>query len=153
MNDFDQRGDGNKGAYKKLSPDSRRKAIIDLLKDKEVLQVNDLMNLFDISRATITRDLSILQEKALVTRTYGAIVNRESLSPHTEAYSFDSSLHENIIEKRAIARAALSLINNNSTLVLNSGVTTLEVGPAYFGNDNAPQHNYEFTPGRFHSQP
>jgi DeoR family fructose operon transcriptional repressor len=118
---------GDKEGYHRLSPGSRRKLIIDLVKEKEVLQVNDLMALFNISRATMMRDLTFLQEKGLINKTYGAIVNRESVSPRTEAYSFDASLHENISEKRAIARAAFPLIANNSSLVLNSGVTTLEV--------------------------
>ena len=116
----------NKVTGSKLSPENRRRAIIELVKEKEVLEVNDLMSLFDISRATITRDLENLQEKGLITKTYGAIVNREFFSPHTEVYSYSASLHENIAEKKAIARAALSLIDNNSTLVFNSGVTTLE---------------------------
>jgi DeoR family fructose operon transcriptional repressor len=111
----------------KLSPENRRRAIIELVKEKEVLEVNELMSLFNISRATITRDLVYLQVKGLITKTYGAIVNRESFTPHSEVYSYGASLHENIAEKKAIARAALSLIENNSTLVFNSGVTTLEV--------------------------
>ena len=111
----------------KLNPEIRREEILKLLKDKTIIEVIELMNIFNTSRATITRDISILEKKGLVTKTYGAIINNQPKSTQTRIYSFDISLKEQINEKKAIARLAFSLITNNASVVFNSGVTTFEV--------------------------
>jgi DeoR/GlpR family transcriptional regulator of sugar metabolism len=111
----------------KNHPETRREGILKLVREKDVVHVNELMHLFGASRATITRDLAVLQEKGLITKTYGAVINVQTALPRTQVYSYDLSLRENIVAKRAIARRAFSLIFSNSSVVFNSGVTTFEV--------------------------
>lgn len=47
----------------KLNPEIRREEILKLIKDKTIIEVIDLMNIFNTSRATITHDISILEKK------------------------------------------------------------------------------------------
>lgn len=111
-------GNNNRG----LIPEKRRVEILKLVKSEEVSSVDKLMEVFGVSRSTIIRDLRMLADSGLVTKTFGGIkVNREIV------YSFDSSKHEQIEEKKAIARLAFSLIKDHTTIILNPGVTTLEL--------------------------
>lgn len=106
----------------KIIPEKRRNEILKLATAEEVLDMDMLMDRFKTSRSTIVRDLKVLEEKGLVTRTFGGIRIIEGLN-----YSFDSSRKEQIEEKREIVKLAYELIKNHSTIVLNSGVTTLEL--------------------------
>jgi DeoR family fructose operon transcriptional repressor len=108
-------------------PETRRDGILKLVREKDVVHVNELMHVFGASRATITRDLAVLQDKGLVTKTYGAVINVQTSLPRTQVYSYGISLREHIEEKRAIARCAFPLVFSNASVVFNSGVTTFEV--------------------------
>lgn len=106
----------------RIIPEKRRHEILKLTGVEEVLSVDMLIDRFNISRSTIIRDLKVLENKGLVTRTFGGVrVNKGLL------YSFDSSSYEQIEEKKAIVKLAFELIDNHSTIVLNPGVTTLEL--------------------------
>jgi len=111
----------------RLKPEKRRVMILELVREKDIVEVDELMHVFHISRPTITRDLNILKEKGYITKTYGAVINNQMSLPRSQVYSFDISLHQEIEEKKLIARLALSLIKNNASVVFNSGVTTFEI--------------------------
>ena len=44
-------------------PDIRRSKLLDLIKEKKVLSVSEIIDLFDSSQATISRDLKLLEKK------------------------------------------------------------------------------------------
>jgi DeoR/GlpR family transcriptional regulator of sugar metabolism len=111
----------------RLKPEKRRKMILELVGEKDIVEVSELMHIFHISRPTITRDLNILKDKGYITKTYGAVIDNQMSLPRSQVYSFDISLHQQIEEKKAIARLALSCIKNNTSVVFNSGVTTYEI--------------------------
>lgn len=52
----------------------RRKKIEEILNDKEVVKVNELMELFEVSIETVRRDLGYLEEQGLLKRVYGGAV-------------------------------------------------------------------------------
>ena len=54
--------------------EERRKEIINLLKTKKRASVNDLSDKFDVSRATIRRDLSELEKNGFLRRTHGGAI-------------------------------------------------------------------------------
>lgn len=108
---------------KKIIPEKRRNDILKLTETEEVLSVDMLIDMFKTSRSTIIRDIKVLEDRGLIIRTFGGIkIINKGL-----AYSFDSSSHEQIEEKKAIVKSAFKLIKNHSTIVLNLGVTTLEL--------------------------
>ena len=109
------------------NPESRKDGILKLVGEKDIVQVNELMHVFGVSRATITRDLTVLQEKSLITKTYGAVINVQTTLPRTRVYSYGTSLREHIDGKTAIERRAFPLVLSDASIVFNSGVTTFEV--------------------------
>ena len=121
---------GKENEIKRL-PEKRRSEILKLLEGKKFLEVSELMELFNISRPTAIRDLKILEKERLLKKTYGGI----SLIEKRDIYSFDNSLHTQIKEKKAIARAATQFINNGDSIALNTGVTTFEMAK-YILEDN-----------------
>lgn len=107
----------------------RRQRILQLLTtDPEAnVSVSDLSDTFGVSVATIRRDLADLQDRRLVTRTYGGaalqhrprteLTMRERMSAHAEA-------------KRAIGEAAAALIEDDDLIILDSGSTTEQIAAA-----------------------
>jgi DeoR/GlpR family transcriptional regulator of sugar metabolism len=104
-------------------PDIRRNKILDLIKDKKVLTVSEITDLFDSSNATITRDLKLLESKGLVKRSYGGV----SYIAEEPFYSFNESITRNVKEKAAIAKLAHSQLAENETMITNPGTTILEL--------------------------
>lgn len=76
------------------------------------------------SPATIRRDLTKMENEGLITRVWGGAV--VSGSTTIDPPEFVRS-NENVDAKKAIARKALSLIEENSSLFLPSGTTVKEL--------------------------
>lgn len=114
----------------KIIPEKRRNEILKLTSSEEILSVDILMDKFKTSRSTIIRDIKVLEYRGLVTKVFGGIRINEG-----PIYSFDSSSHEQIEEKRTIVRLAFELIKDHSTIVLNPGVTTLELAKLIVKSD------------------
>lgn len=102
---------------------ARRKKIIGLLNENGSVQVQQLSNLFNISTVSIRKDLKFLDQRGVVTRTYGgAFLNSES-SEITEA-AIDLKEKLNVNSKCKIAQAAADMINEGDSIILDSGTTT-----------------------------
>lgn len=108
----------------------RRLEIIRLLEEKKAVKVSDLSPMFSVSEATIRRDLGKLAQQGLLRKTYGgAIVKDGSRSWGTLEADPDSFLEE----KRRIGRAAADLIEDEDTISLDAGSTTLQVAQCLTG--------------------
>lgn len=83
-----------------------------LLKNNSV-SVNELAEDFHVTPTTIRRDLIILEEKGMIRRERGQAFLREA--PVTSDFFLD--------EKRRIARAAVKLVRDHMSMVLDSGTT------------------------------
>jgi DeoR/GlpR family transcriptional regulator of sugar metabolism len=99
----------------------RQQQIIELLVEHSGVNVKDLAHHFDVSAATIRRDLSILEEQGLLQRTYGgalppARVLREA--------SFYERRHAYTEEKKRIGKAAAELVRPGDTIFIDGGTTT-----------------------------
>lgn len=101
--------------------EERRKEIILLLKKEKRASVNELSKKFDVSRATIRRDLSELEKNGFIRRTHGgAILSGSSkLEP-----SFKEKEDKLASEKEAIGKKAASIIKNGDTIFIDAGTTT-----------------------------
>ena len=104
--------------------EERKLAILDHLKAHRKATVSQLCDLFSVSSATIRNDLRDLEENRLVTRTHGGATVRDQarFEPDAEAKAVQ---YQDI--KRAIARAALDLIDDGDTLIIDAGSTTFEL--------------------------
>lgn len=101
--------------------EERRKKIISFLENEKRASVNELSKNFDVSRATIRRDLSELEKDGFLRRTHGgAILSGSSkLEP-----SFKEKEDKLAAEKRIIGKKAAGIIKDGDTVFIDAGTTT-----------------------------
>jgi DeoR family fructose operon transcriptional repressor len=103
----------------RLIAGERQREIVRLLVDAGSIRIADLVEAFDVSDETIRRDLAMLEEQGLLTRTHGGAI-AEGVRRET---TFQRRAREFPNEKDAIARAAAELVRDGSTIILDSGTT------------------------------
>jgi DeoR/GlpR family transcriptional regulator of sugar metabolism len=105
-------------------PPQRRQAILDLTVRRGQVEVNDVSELFRISKVTARNDLDYLAKRNLVVRSRGGAVAalHQSLTA-----SFSVRALQCQDEKRRIARAALGFIAPGETIILDAGSTVVEL--------------------------
>lgn len=109
--------------------EERRNKIIQLIKAKQPVKVIDLSSRFEVSEATIRRDLHELEKTGFIQRTHGGAVSSQlgaELSFHDREVCF-------LEEKKAIAALAASLVSDGETILLDAGTTTREIARALCG--------------------
>lgn len=114
---------------------ARRKKIIGLLNENGSVQVQELSNLFNISTVSIRKDLKFLDQRGVVTRTYGgAFLNTET----TDITESNVGLKEklNVISKCKIAQAAADMIVEGDSIILDSGTTTCRIAEQLHNKKN-----------------
>lgn len=108
---------------KDLLVEERRRRIRELVEERERMTVEELSALFDISLVTIRHDLNALAGIGAIVRTRGgALAQREQ---EDMPVSVKQTLHRS--EKMRIAAAAVKLIGEGQTVMLDSGSTTGEI--------------------------
>jgi len=106
---------------------SRHLRVLDNLNRKGFVRVDELSIELSVSAGTIRRDLEYLSKKGLLERRHGgAVVSSTPLNPIPERDFIEKGLI-NREEKKLIARKAMSLIEDNDIVFLNSGSTTLHL--------------------------
>jgi DeoR family transcriptional regulator of aga operon len=104
----------------------RLSTLLDLLGQRGKVDVDDLAGEFDVSAATIRRDLDHLAEQQLLTRTRGgAVANNVA---YDLPLRYKTARHAP--EKERIGRAAAALVGRGSVVGLNGGTTTTEIARA-----------------------
>lgn len=104
--------------------DDRRKKILEILNQNGSVRVTDLSHLFDISEVTIRSDLADMEYKGLLTRVHGGAVS--SYKPYY-SMNLTQRMSTNQDKKEIIAKKLADMIEDNDTIMLNSGTTTLLV--------------------------
>jgi len=99
----------------------RQQRITSLVDQHGSVRASSLIDLFGVTGETIRRDLAHLEEAGVLRRLHGGAV-----SGHTRSESnFDRRLREHQVDKVAIARAAADLVTDGSTIIIDSGTTTV----------------------------
>ncbi|MBV9963709.1 MAG: DeoR/GlpR transcriptional regulator [Parafilimonas sp.] len=104
---------------------SRRKKILEHVKEKGEVLVGKLSKEFKVSEVTIRNDLEYLERKNLLLRARGGAIHTENHVGIDQRITEKNKLHA--IEKSAIGKAAASLINDGDTIIIDSGTTTAEI--------------------------
>ncbi|MBO4309306.1 MAG: DeoR/GlpR transcriptional regulator [Clostridia bacterium] len=94
----------------------REDEILALLNNTEYATVEYLSRKMNISPSSIRRDLKNLEERGLVKRSYGGVKIAESSG---RRIPFDLRSHENSMQKKQIAKAAASLVNEGDVVFLD----------------------------------
>lgn len=105
---------------------SRRAKILEEIEVKGQVSVTELSKMFKISEVTIRNDLAHLERQNMLIRARGGAIKikfyRMGIDP-----SISDKQKEFLREKQRIANAAVKLIEDGDTIVLDSGTTTTEI--------------------------
>lgn len=112
----------NKLLASRRNPIARRRILKRELAVRGSVSVAELSDLLGASAVTIRRDLAALEREGVAQRSYGGAAMRAG-RPAEEALAVRT--HKHVEEKRAVARAALTLVKPGDTLFLNDGSTVL----------------------------
>ena len=105
----------------------RRDLIVEYINEKNAVTVQELMDEFDASAATIRRDLSVLNDEKKILKVFGGATSIGSLDVTTVEPSVSAKAKLNTKEKDAISKYAASLIVDDDFVYIDSGTTTLEM--------------------------
>ncbi|MFL1675779.1 DeoR/GlpR family DNA-binding transcription regulator [Paenibacillus dendritiformis] len=108
-----------------LTPE-RHRIILELLKDKGVVKIQELVHETASSEATIRRDLSHLESENLLKRVHGGAALLQGKGMET---SLSEKSTKQLSEKKQIAELAVSLIQDGDCIYLDAGSTTYEMIP------------------------
>lgn len=107
-----------------MSTINRRVKILEILGSEGQVAVSELSKKFNVSEVTIRNDLSHLEKKGLLIKTRGGGLKAQRVG-------IDQQLNEkakiNSKDKQAIGKRAAEIINDNDTVIIDSGTTTVEV--------------------------
>jgi len=101
----------------------RRREILQRLLNDGHVRASDLSDRFGVNRSTIRRDLEALAQDGYLHRTHGGA----TLVSGAVDIPYSRKLAEHLEEKRAIARAAYTLVRPGDAVILDSGSTTYEL--------------------------
>jgi DeoR family transcriptional regulator, aga operon transcriptional repressor len=105
---------------------ARLSAILEMLSTEGAVDVSELVESFGVSPATARRDLQLLEDQRMLSRTHGGAVSRDLL--YELPLRYKAARHE--VEKKRIAAEAALRVRNDSVVGLTGGTTTTEVARA-----------------------
>ncbi|CAN5396038.1 DeoR family transcriptional regulator [soil metagenome] len=105
---------------------SRRIKILDSLKTHGQVNVNELSEMLGVTGVTIRNDLAQLEKKRVLIRARGGAIKMEQNFAE-EDYPLSDKQKKHLSEKREIGARAAELIDENNTIIIDSGSTTYEL--------------------------
>lgn len=102
----------------------RRNNIYRIALDRGSVNAADLALIMGVGISTIRRDLDAMHEEGRLVRVHGGAIVRESAKPRVP---YRESRDKHMVEKSAIARAALSFVPESGTIFLGGGTTTYQM--------------------------
>ena len=108
------------------SAKERRALILQMLEQKQEVQVSEISQLTGISEVTIRKDLTVLQNRHLLLRTRGGAMRKPVENPNEDT-AISKKRMFNFKEKERIGEEAAKMIKDGDYIMLDSGTTTLEV--------------------------
>jgi DeoR family transcriptional regulator of aga operon len=104
----------------------RRSEILRELENLQKVFVTDLCAKYNVSEVTIRKDLHELENRKLLIRIHGGAMRNLRNESDDDVSIYRKQLYS-FKEKKAIGKLAASLINEEDTIILDSGTTTLEI--------------------------
>lgn len=101
---------------------TRRNAVLRILRERRQLEIKDLALEFQVSEATARRDLKALAESKDIELVFGG-----AKLAHSFDYSFDSKEARNIEAKTAIGQLAAEWVGSHEQIFLDSGTTCFQM--------------------------
>jgi DeoR family fructose operon transcriptional repressor len=123
----------NMNSNEKIFVEERRQQILDLVNQRNRVNVTELSQLFNIGEVTVRRDLSELEARGLIRRTHGGALPAENASHEAPIKERELRYKE---QKERIASFVAQLIRNGETIMLDGGTTTLQIARHLKGKNN-----------------
>lgn len=101
--------------------------MVEYIKEKRFVSIDELVHVMKVSKATIHRDLTVLNNSRGVILTRGGAAWDEP--DITEEMLYNAKKVSNAEEKELIGKKAASLIKNNSSVLLAAGTSTRAIIP------------------------
>jgi len=109
-----------------FSTNERRAEIIQILNQNNKVMISELCEKYGLSEVTIRKDLENLKKRNLLLRIRGGAIRVPStLSGNDTKVEAKRLFYYK--QKKAIGKMAASLINENETIIIDSGTTTMEI--------------------------
>jgi DeoR family transcriptional regulator of aga operon len=109
--------------------EKRRHNMMNALKRHGKITIQEIVEWFDCSEATVRRDLDLLEKKGLLIRNLGGAVLADQHSKSQEQ-SFQEKKELLWFEKQAVALEAASLVEEGDSIGLTGGTTTFLIARA-----------------------
>lgn len=102
----------------------RKIKILELLKEQESVEVEQLTRFFGVSKVTVRGDLDDLERKGLLIRTHGGAILPENLEL---VRVLANTLEEHKNEKMAICKRALQFVQDGMNIIIDAGSTAVHL--------------------------
>ncbi len=114
---------------------SRQRIIAEFIEEKREVTLASLRNLVpDVSEMTIRRDLEALEHTGHIVRVHGGARSVKAINMLVEDV-FSKRLVKSVKEKREICKKAMQYIENNKSIYIDAGSTTMMLA------ENMPDKN------------
>ena len=114
-----------------MIPEERRDRILSLLREEGVCSIKSLVSEFGVSRITIQRDLTMLEENGLLAKVHGG-ARVSKLESGVFETRFSIRYKQNYRKKLEIARKALAYARPQGCLFIDSSTTAHVFGMEVF---------------------
>ena len=104
--------------------EERKQKILNILKQKEKVSVNELSDLFSISKVIIRKDLCQMEEENLLTRTHGGAILKRKI---VDNIILKDIAKDDLEEKTLLAEKVVSLIQEGDIIFLDDSTITIIV--------------------------
>ena len=108
----------------RLLLEDRKEYILEKIKKQPSVTVKELCAAFEVSEVTVRKLLVQMEQEGTLKRCWGGAV-RITNAAHELAY--EDKENKNLMEKRAIAKAAYDLIRDGETIYIDCGTTSFEL--------------------------
>lgn len=104
----------------------RHLAILEQLEMKEAISLEELLDVIDTSESTLRRDIHHLASTKQLRKVRGGIASADQPLEESRLVTppFSSEELKNTDAKKAIGRAAATLLSGNESIIINGGTTT-----------------------------
>ncbi|HHX59866.1 MAG TPA: DeoR/GlpR transcriptional regulator [Epulopiscium sp.] len=110
-----------------MLPGERRQKILELLMINKAITVKYLCDTLEASEATIRRDLATLESEEKLERTHGGAVIADDIIKLNYEENFNQKESKFASKKYDVAKKAFEFLEENDSIILDSGTTTLEL--------------------------
>ncbi len=104
---------------------ARSKELLEYINQREYASMAELCQEFQVSSATMRRDVTDLAQRGLITRLHGAV--KSKMGEQTEEPPYSERINMETEEKRRIAQRAFQEIHDGDSIILDSSTTVAEL--------------------------